>query len=52
MEVTTNENQKIIKELNIEIRDPISSIRADKTTGFPRDEFHFNALSSAVMLNL
>lgn len=52
MEVTTNENQKVIKELEIEIRDPISSIRSDKVNGFPRDEFHFNASSSAAYLNL
>lgn len=52
MEVTTNENQKIVKELDIEIRDPISSIKTDKTTGFPRDEFHFSASSSAASLNL
>ncbi len=52
MELTTNENQKVVKELNIEIRDPISSIRADKTTGFPKDEFHFNASTSVAMLNL
>ena len=52
MEVTTNENKKLIKELEIEIRDPISSIRSDKTNGFPRDEFHFNASSSAAALNL
>ena len=47
MEVVTNENKKITKELEIEIRDPISSIRSDKTIGFPREEFHFSALSSA-----
>lgn len=52
MELTTNENQKIVKELEIEIRDPISSIRADKVSGFPRDEFHFSASSSAAALNL
>lgn len=52
MELTTNENQKIVKELNIEIRDPISSIRADKTTGFPREEFHFSASNSMASLNL
>lgn len=52
MEVTTNENQKIIKELDIEIRDPISSIRSDKLIGFPRDEFRFNAFSSAAYSNL
>lgn len=52
MEVMTNENQKIVKELNIEIRDPISSIKTDKTNGFPRDEFHFNASSSASVVNI
>ncbi len=46
MELTTNENQKVVKELDIEIRDPISSIRTDKTNGFPRDEFRFNAYNS------
>lgn len=52
MEVITNENQKITKEIEIEIRDPISSIRSDKTNGFPRDEFHFSASSSATYSNL
>jgi len=52
MEVMTNENQKITKDLDIEIRDPISSIRADKTIGAPRDEFRFTTSSSAAMLNL
>lgn len=52
MELTTNENQKVVKELAIEIHDPISSIRADKTTGFPRDEFHFSASSVAASVNL
>lgn len=52
MELTTNENQKVVKELNIEIRDPISSIRADKTTGFPREEFRFGASSSVILPNL
>lgn len=52
MEVTTNENQKVIKEIEIEIRDPISSIRSDKINGFPRDEFHFSASASASYLNL
>jgi hypothetical protein len=52
MEVTTNENQKIIKEINIEIRDPISTIKADKVNGFARDEFHFSAFNTASFLNL
>jgi hypothetical protein len=52
MEVITNENQKITKELDIEIRDPISSIKSDKTNGFPSDEFHFSASTSAAYLNL
>lgn len=52
MEVTTNENQKIVKEIEIEIRDPISSIRTDKTSGFPRDEFHFSASNNVASMNL
>lgn len=52
MEVTTNENQKIIKEVEIEIRDPISTIKADKVNGFARDEFHFSAFNTASFLNL
>lgn len=52
MEVVTNENQKITKDLEIEIRDPISSIKSDKTNGFPKDEFHFNASSFGAPLNL
>lgn len=51
MELTTNENQKIVKELDIEIRDPISSIRTDRTNGFPRDEFRFNAYNSVSVGN-
>ena len=52
MEVTTNENQKIIKEISIEIRDPISTIKADKVNGFARDEFHFSAFNTASFFNL
>jgi hypothetical protein len=52
MEAITNENQKIIKDLDIEIRDPISSIKTDKLTGYPRDEFHFRASSFSAPLNL
>lgn len=52
MELITNENHKVTKELNIEIRDPISSIQADKIEGFPRDEFRFSASRSAMISNL
>jgi hypothetical protein len=52
MEIVTNENQKITKNLDIEIRDPISTIRTDKTIGAPRDEFRFSASNSAGILNL
>lgn len=47
LDITTNENQHVIKELTIEIRDPIASIHADKTEGSPQDDFHFSTFTSA-----
>lgn len=46
LDITTNENQHVIKEMTIEIRDPIASIRANKTEGSPQDDFHFSAYTS------
>lgn len=46
LDITTNENQHVIKELTIEIRDPIASIHADKTEGSPQDDFRFSTYTS------
>lgn len=46
LEVLTNENQKITKDVTLEMHDPVASIKAEKTSGFVTDEYKFNAASN------
>lgn len=46
LDIATNEGKTLTKFLDIEIRNPAASIKTDRTTGFPNEEFHFSAASN------
>lgn len=43
LRLTTNEKQTVTKELDLQVMDPMATIRADRTEGFANEEFKFQA---------
>lgn len=43
LRLTTNENQVVTKELDLQVMDPMATIKADKVEGFANEEFKFQA---------
>jgi PKD repeat protein len=43
LRLTTNEKQIVIKELDLQVMDPMATIRADRTEGYANEEFKFQA---------
>lgn len=52
LKITTNEKAEVIKTVNLQVQDPIATIRADKTSGFSNDDFKFQASSNAAAVLL
>lgn len=43
LKLTTNEKQSVIKELDLQVMDPMATIRADRSEGYANEEFKFQA---------
>ncbi len=43
LKLTTNEKQSVVKELDLQVMDPMATIRADRTEGYANEEFKFQA---------
>ncbi|MFB0964650.1 MAG: PKD domain-containing protein, partial [Patescibacteria group bacterium] len=43
LRLTTNEKQTVTKEIDLQVMDPMATIKADKVEGFANEEFKFQA---------
>lgn len=43
LRLKTNENETVTKEIDLQVMDPMASIKAEKTEGFANEEFKFRA---------
>ncbi|MBP8016503.1 PKD domain-containing protein, partial [Candidatus Gracilibacteria bacterium] len=49
--LTTNEDKKIVKDIELEVRDPIASIKFNKSQGYVGEDFKFNVNTTYTSLN-